>query len=529
LVRRLEDPSLAMACDGDSLEWLSDYVVSVLKSPTWVLPMCQFMDDRCFLFDDREECDLECTQCHNDFRQFVNDLFVSHLLEVSVTPEMFERFCENGLASNSGLHRTLVQQLLSVDDFLTFKAMMAKHNAELCCEVGCGEPSEVGSPTRSVADAVVQSSILQGVEASTDEWRFYDSSTHFSGRDERMEEAELEQAIAISLQLEEERLRQIAMEEAAAVPALPASAGFLSAPLHRPPRLNVPAVMPHVVQMDPLSPHKVRSGAWGFTSMPYMAVPPQLPQDYVVQEPVPEAVPVPEPAPLPPSAGFTSSPLCYLPPKPFMHEEGVPAQVEAPALAPVETQGTVEGMTLNLNLWKERAAIAIKQPSMASPAMSRDASPLLRPSRRQFETPLPHGPTEEELRVRREHLQRQRAALMQKRAQERSAALAQFNSARSGPSAAAAFVDSSFSGVDMVAAGRRMVAELTPGAVMAAPGTHQLQDTQVAAEHMRQALTLQLRQTLLKSIGSDANTLGNQLSQLESMKQQSNRNPSWNA
>eukprot|EP00931_Biecheleriopsis_adriatica_P065977 TRINITY_DN40409_c0_g1_i1.p1 TRINITY_DN40409_c0_g1~~TRINITY_DN40409_c0_g1_i1.p1 ORF type:complete len:657 (+),score=162.17 TRINITY_DN40409_c0_g1_i1:29-1999(+) len=120
-----------MSSDSEELEWLSDYVVSILKSPTWVVPIADFVDTYCFLFDDSEENKFEYTTCHHAYRELVDDLFVSHLLDISVQPEHFEALCQKGLAGKELLHNLLVEQLLSVEDFLTFKAMMLKRTVDL--------------------------------------------------------------------------------------------------------------------------------------------------------------------------------------------------------------------------------------------------------------------------------------------------------------------------------------------------------------------------------------------------------------
>ncbi|CAK0896397.1 unnamed protein product, partial [Prorocentrum cordatum] len=104
------------------LAWLSDYVVTFMKSPTWIAPIQQFIDERCCIFEEGEENQLSHLQCHEQFKQLIQDLFVAHLVEVSVMPEEFESFCSAGLGGDQQLHRVLVEQLLSVDDFLTFKA-----------------------------------------------------------------------------------------------------------------------------------------------------------------------------------------------------------------------------------------------------------------------------------------------------------------------------------------------------------------------------------------------------------------------
>merc|ERR1719231_1766395 len=83
---------------------------------------------------------------------------------------MFESFCQHGLQHNQELHQVLIEQLLAVDDFLLFKAMMVKHNADLNCEVITLEPdfnAEPTSPAKEVACQIVRDVL------DVSEWRLY--------------------------------------------------------------------------------------------------------------------------------------------------------------------------------------------------------------------------------------------------------------------------------------------------------------------------------------------------------------------
>ena len=203
-------------------------------------------------------------------------------------------------------------------------------------------------------------------------------------------------------------------------PPPPPSAGFTSAPLcHLPepisptsPRTAAPA---RLLQTEPL-----RRKPWGFTSAPLVARPPIPP---------PVATPAPatsEPAPpspndvpsaiprLPGRAGFTSSPLCNVPPKPRVAvgasaEDGPPKPPPPPAeeaattstasrtLPPVQAvrerslayacvqlqkKGLLEvyvsrqAFRTNLQLWKRRASEAVQPlPKQLRGARSRMFSP----------------------------------------------------------------------------------------------------------------------------------------------------------
>mmetsp|Transcript_54512 Transcript_54512/g.129990 ORF Transcript_54512/g.129990 Transcript_54512/m.129990 type:complete len:517 (+) Transcript_54512:99-1649(+) len=508
-------------------EWLSDYVAGVLKSPTWVVPVAQFVDDHCDLFDDSEENKIEYSTCHNQFKQLVGDLFTAHLLEVAVSPESFEEFCHKGISKNQELHRVLVEQLLSVDDFLTFKAMMVKQNADIHREVITlgdvvegedGQLHELVSPTGNVVRDIIRES-LENVEGG---WQLYDQqlfqATSQSYEDEekldaqrRCEEAELQHALALSMQLEEERLRQASP----APDVVPASAGFRSAPLIGIPACYVPLSLE--LKASPPPP----PGA-GFRSAPLCHVFPEAGADPAIQAAHTGSIAADKrPPPLVAgSGGFTSSPLTSIPPKlqvsRVLRMEPLGNMVASPGLAP--TPASVD--------WRDRAERAILQPVEAgSPlgqararAFSRDGVGL-RPAEaieraRLAAAESSVGPTDEERRARADHLRRQRDRLLEKRRQDREKQLAQCQNMGRGTHVAAAVDKALAASGDRRNAGRNVVSELTgaPGYLPAASGG--------SADMMRQALTLQLRQTLAGAASGQSTeaALNSQIDRLHRLK-----------
>lgn len=474
----------------EDLEWLSDYVVGFMKSSTWVVPIAQFVDDHCGLFDDEMqggENKLEYTACHKEFGQLVGDLLAAHLLEVSVTTEMFDHFCQQGLSESQELHRVLIEQLLAVDDFLTFKAMMAKHNALLYREVmtldadGTFEGEEPMSPTREVASQLIKDAL--GIS----EWRLYEeqlfsNSAEASSEEDlealrRCEEAELQHAIALSLQLEEERMRSEGAEAPLlAAPELPPGAGHRSAPL-----------------------------------CSYVPLSLQIAQDAAPQPPT-ESPPAP--------AGEVQhlmrvEPLTAAPLRPPNPEVQALRQRAERALAPLSTGPNSPSRRLPPSF----------QPLAGQPSFSSQA-PL--PPTPLVPTPVPAnvalaaataaaqsagGPSAEQRRQRAEHLRNQRDRLLQKRRNDRGQELTQAIAAAGGSHVAAA-VDRALQTSGTAAAGRRLVSELTPQPAAPAPPAN------AAAEQMRQALTVQLRQNLARSAGGASTQAGltEQLDRLERLQ-----------
>eukprot|EP00435_Cladocopium_sp_Y103_P044165 s141_g12.t1 len=513
----------------ENSDWLSDYILGILKSPTWVVPTMDFIDQKAILFDETEESTHEQMQCHRDFQELVTSLFLAHLAEVSITEEQFEAFMEVGLSSGgASVHRALAEQLLSVDDFLSFKAMMCKHNADLCREVVTVE--EAVDPTSPALSGLVSDVVRSSLESGLDEWQLYDAQRwEGSGRRtseeaeearRKREEAELQQAIALSLSIEEERLRQLAQEEPPA--ALPEGVGFISAPIcHLPPKPfpeSAPATTlapPRLVQVEPM---KIAKKPWGFTSAPLMPRPhhaPPAPPPPPAPEPEPAAQAAPVPR-LPGRAGFLSSPLCIVPPKPRVLVQ--PSESAPPPPPPEDSDrdcdspkspgsplspGTLAPLNhyrSNLRLWKHRASLAVEPVPEAVKEARR--SRIMSDERLRADSGTSDLSQEDRLK-RAEHLRRQRDLLLGKRMKERGEQLQEFT--RRGDSAA-------LSREDQAALGRRLVAELS-GAPTA---TSQLAPE--VATQMRQALTRQLLQSLASSMQSDAATLEDQLNQLETMR-----------
>eukprot|EP00930_Biecheleria_cincta_P007244 TRINITY_DN10843_c0_g1_i2.p1 TRINITY_DN10843_c0_g1~~TRINITY_DN10843_c0_g1_i2.p1 ORF type:complete len:468 (-),score=152.74 TRINITY_DN10843_c0_g1_i2:139-1413(-) len=119
---------------AEEQERVSELVIGIFRSVTWILPVAQFVDENCNIFEIQEENKLEYTLVHNAFKQLVEDLLTIHLTELNLSTEQFTQFCQQGLTGSNELQRSLVEQIISVDDFLVFKAMMVKRNSELSRE-----------------------------------------------------------------------------------------------------------------------------------------------------------------------------------------------------------------------------------------------------------------------------------------------------------------------------------------------------------------------------------------------------------
>lgn len=358
-----------MADAAGELDWISDYVLTFMKSPTWVAPIAQFVDERCIIFSADEENKLEYTICHNEFKDLIDSLLAAHLMELSVTAEQFAHFCRHGLAGDAMLHRVLVEQLLSVDDFLTFKAMMVKRNMNFLREAAkrfeLEDDADAGDDESFMPDKYLpqqtadfvqfDSRDLDHLDFSAEEWELYEQQLYNNLETECMDyDEDLQRVIALSL------LEEASLKHAEQIASTVEVSTAVAAPISRP-------VVPRVLRVEPLSSEARAAGA-AVSSLPEGENPLDAAKrryDAILQrEKAAKAAKVWSPAVVP----------------------AAPAAPAAPAVAPA--------------------------PAAGGP---------------------PTGPTEEERRKRAEHLQRQRELLLQKRSQARERQLGEFQSARQAP------------------------------------------------------------------------------------------------
>ncbi|GFR48660.1 hypothetical protein Agub_g10615, partial [Astrephomene gubernaculifera] len=114
--------------------WLAEAVVEFLKGPLYINPLMSFIDERCMIFTPEEENKLEYTTIHNDFKELVDRLLTDFLEDLGVGAEQFYEIVAAAQDSDQ-LTNFVVQTILTVDDFLMFKAMMVKRNIDLTNQV----------------------------------------------------------------------------------------------------------------------------------------------------------------------------------------------------------------------------------------------------------------------------------------------------------------------------------------------------------------------------------------------------------
>uniref|UniRef100_K3XC66 Cilia- and flagella-associated protein 36 n=1 Tax=Globisporangium ultimum (strain ATCC 200006 / CBS 805.95 / DAOM BR144) TaxID=431595 RepID=K3XC66_GLOUD len=175
---------------SDESDWVFDYVMNIFRSPAWEVPIMCFIDENCASFDTGDENKFVYTDLHQQFRDVVEGVLGSSLAEIGITSSDFAEICERS-RSVSDISMEVVNQILAMDDFLTFKKLMVKRNLEL-------ELEAIKALREEAIDAV-------DMDTSDMESHFMELSILY--KQEEMEQAELESAIAMSIAVQEEQLR----------------------------------------------------------------------------------------------------------------------------------------------------------------------------------------------------------------------------------------------------------------------------------------------------------------------------------
>jgi hypothetical protein len=324
-------------------DWLFDYLMEVFRSPTWEVPLMEFIDMHCVIFDQvrartshlasttrgvratagqsakmaqaltgnryvhalhdvqDDENKLEYTSVHNEFCDLVERLLEAHLGDVGMAAEDFLNVCaaaRNGRALNS----FVFEQILAVDDFLTFKKIMCKRNMELELEAvraaqdaaraaaagvpvraparaSAARPAAAAPPAAAEDDAELQAAMRLSEQLATDGYAVRHASdteeeraladalqaslldAEEARRLAEYEVAMLEAAIAASLALQDEQVRlqqerqeaeEQARQRAAAASVAAAAAAAAAASESAPAAAAAPAAAPSV-QHSPTS------------------------------------------------------------------------------------------------------------------------------------------------------------------------------------------------------------------------------------------------------------------------------------
>ncbi|GAA6234602.1 cilia- and flagella-associated protein 36 isoform X1 [Lates japonicus] len=114
----------------DDSEWVVESIVGYLGSPEWVIPVTDFMENKCTVFDDEDENKLSYTEIHQQYKKLVEKLLENYMQEVGINEQQFLDACTSPFAKSKTL-QSVFQPVLATDDFQMFRSLMVQKNMEL--------------------------------------------------------------------------------------------------------------------------------------------------------------------------------------------------------------------------------------------------------------------------------------------------------------------------------------------------------------------------------------------------------------
>ncbi|NXY88782.1 CFA36 protein, partial [Alcedo cyanopectus] len=115
--------------EGD-VEWVVDTIAGFLRGPAWSIPILEFMEQKCDVFDDEEESKLSYTEIYQEYQALVEKLLEDYLKEVGINEEKFQAAFSSPLAKTH-TSQAILQTVLAAEDFRLFKKMMVQKNIEM--------------------------------------------------------------------------------------------------------------------------------------------------------------------------------------------------------------------------------------------------------------------------------------------------------------------------------------------------------------------------------------------------------------
>uniref|UniRef100_A0A8V0Z543 Cilia- and flagella-associated protein 36 n=2 Tax=Gallus gallus TaxID=9031 RepID=A0A8V0Z543_CHICK len=112
------------------VEWVVDSIAGFLRGPAWSVPVLEFMEQKCEVFDDEEESKLSYTEIYQEYQALVEKLLEGYLTEVGITEEKFQEAFSSPLAKTH-TSQAILQTVLAAEDFRLFKKMMVQKNIEM--------------------------------------------------------------------------------------------------------------------------------------------------------------------------------------------------------------------------------------------------------------------------------------------------------------------------------------------------------------------------------------------------------------
>ncbi|XP_035651485.1 cilia- and flagella-associated protein 36-like isoform X3 [Oncorhynchus keta] len=115
---------------AEDSEWVVESIAGYLSSPEWVIPVTDFMESKCTVFDDEDENKLTYTDIHQQYKHLVEKLLETYMQEVGINEQQFLEACSSPFSKSKTL-QAVFHPVLATDDFQMFRALMVQKNMEL--------------------------------------------------------------------------------------------------------------------------------------------------------------------------------------------------------------------------------------------------------------------------------------------------------------------------------------------------------------------------------------------------------------
>lgn len=112
------------------MEWVVESIAGFLRGPDWYIPILDFVEQKCEVFDDEEESKLTYTEIHQEYKELVEKLLEGYLKEIGINEDQFQEACTSPLAKIR-TSQAILQPVLAAEDFTIFKTMMVQKNIEM--------------------------------------------------------------------------------------------------------------------------------------------------------------------------------------------------------------------------------------------------------------------------------------------------------------------------------------------------------------------------------------------------------------
>lgn len=161
-------------------DWIYDYIVQTITSPTFRTPIKNFIDENCDVFMEVEENTFRQGSIFKEFTLLIENLLNSALKENGITDEMFLKASEKGLKNEKD--GKYFNQLIEFSNYNYFKKLMTHRNYQ----------------------------IIKQVEMALNNQNYQQVKKEHQGN---FDDKEIEEAIKLSLEEEEKKKKLAALED----------------------------------------------------------------------------------------------------------------------------------------------------------------------------------------------------------------------------------------------------------------------------------------------------------------------------